>query len=158
MIVLHGGIRDGQLCLWGETPSPSQVGNAGPATRRGRKPAAPPPELLPYDAGSAALSAVLKDAGVSFKPEKRRIETAVAWLPTLQFSGTVDPVVQVVDESDGQTVYTLRIKGDSYRPKVFKKGSYTVNVEQGKLRKSLKGIRSLAADEQQTLKVELGSD
>ncbi|GAF85326.1 unnamed protein product, partial [marine sediment metagenome] len=83
---------------------------------------------------------------------------AVAWLPTLQFTGTVDPVVQVVDESEGQIVYTLRIKGDSYRPKVFKKGSYTVNVEQGKLRKSLKGIRTLGADEDQTLKVELGSD
>jgi hypothetical protein len=57
MIVLHGGMRDGQLRLWGETPGPPQVDKAGPATPRGRKPAAPRPELLPYDGGSAALSA-----------------------------------------------------------------------------------------------------
>jgi hypothetical protein len=39
-------------------------------------------ELLPYDAGTAALSAALNDAGVGFKFAKRQMEGVTAWLPT----------------------------------------------------------------------------
>ena len=40
-----------------------------------------------------------------------------------------DPVVQVVDEASGEVLYTLRIVGDRYRPRVFRTGgSYTVVV------------------------------
>jgi hypothetical protein len=37
-----------------------------------------------------------------------------------------DPVVQVVDEKNGEIVYTVRAKGDSFRPKVFAAGAYTI--------------------------------
>ena len=53
---------------------------------------------------------------------------ANAFLPELQISGMLDPVVQVVEESTGQIVYTLRINGDSFRPKVFADGRYTILV------------------------------
>ncbi len=51
---------------------------------------------------------------------------AEAYLPTLKFQGLADPVVQVVDEKSGEIVYTIRAKGDSFRPKVFSMGAYTV--------------------------------
>jgi hypothetical protein len=70
---------------------------------------------------------------------------AVAYLPTIQVRGMRNPVVQVIDESNQKIVCTLRINGTSYRPKVFKKGRYTVKI--GELgtdkMKTIKGIRSL---------------
>lgn len=53
---------------------------------------------------------------------------AVAYLPELQVSGMTNPVVQVVDERSNEIVYTLRINGSSFRPKVFAAGNYTVHV------------------------------
>ena len=49
------------------------------------------------------------------------------FLPTLLVQGTVNPVVQVV-AADGEIVYTLRIKGDRFTPRVFEPGVYTVRV------------------------------
>jgi len=53
---------------------------------------------------------------------------AAAHLPELEIRGMSDPVVQVVDESTGDPVYTLRIKGNRFHPKVFKSGRYTIKV------------------------------
>jgi alkaline phosphatase D len=53
---------------------------------------------------------------------------AAAWLPELKISGMRNPVVQVIDEADGELVYALRIRGDSFRPKVFKPGRYAIRV------------------------------
>jgi len=39
-----------------------------------------------------------------------------------------DPVVQVIDQANDEIVYTVRIKGRSFQPKVFKGGTYTVKV------------------------------
>jgi hypothetical protein len=80
---------------------------------------------------------------------------AVAYLPTIEVSGIADPVVQVVDESNGEIVYTLRIKGSTYRPKVFKAGTYTVKLgEPGTEKmKVLQDIQSIAAEKQQTIEV-----
>ncbi len=49
-------------------------------------------------------------------------------LPAIDAQGAVDPVVQVIDESDGEIVYTLRIQGSEFTPTVRKAGSYTVRV------------------------------
>ncbi|MCK4294241.1 MAG: hypothetical protein KAY65_13665 [Planctomycetes bacterium] len=80
---------------------------------------------------------------------------AVAYLPTIEVSGMTNPVVQVIDESTDEILYTLRINGSSYRPKVFKKGRYTVNVgEQGTSRmKTLSGVKSLTPDKKRRLTV-----
>jgi hypothetical protein len=64
-------------------------------------------------------------------------------------------VVQVIDESNGEVVYTLRIQGDSFRPKVFRSGAYTIKVGEGENRDTLTGVQSLAADQETTLKVSL---
>jgi hypothetical protein len=66
----------------------------------------------------------------------------VGYLPTLQVKGMMDPVVQVIDEKTGETVYAVRIKGNSFRPMVFASGKYTVKVgELGTPRvKTFKGI------------------
>ncbi len=72
---------------------------------------------------------------------------AVAQLPELQFSGMEDPVVQLVDEANGEVVYTLRIAGTRFTPKVFTPtGSYTLIVgEPGTARtRTLRGIQPAA--------------
>jgi hypothetical protein len=61
---------------------------------------------------------------------------AVAHLPVLKIKGVKNPVVKVIDETTGEWIYALRIKGDIFQPKVFKKGIYTVEVD-GKVFKGL---------------------
>ena len=53
---------------------------------------------------------------------------AVKYLPTIRIQGMTDPVIQVVDEENNEIVYTLRVRGQSFSPKVFKEGSYTIVV------------------------------
>ncbi len=53
---------------------------------------------------------------------------AVAWLPQVEVSGLENPVIEIVDERTGERVYTLRIKGRRFRPKVFAEGPYTIRV------------------------------
>ena len=65
---------------------------------------------------------------------------AVAHLPTLKVKGAKDPVVKVIDEATGEWIYALRIKGNNFQPKVFKKGTYTVEVN-GKPHKGLKATK-----------------
>ena len=52
----------------------------------------------------------------------------VGYLPKIEVSGMKNPVVQVVDEANGEIIYTLRILGTSFRPKVFRPGKYTIVV------------------------------
>ncbi len=53
---------------------------------------------------------------------------AAGYLPTLEVSGLSDPVVQIIDEGNSEVIYTLRIKGERFRPMVFAQGRYTVRV------------------------------
>jgi hypothetical protein len=53
---------------------------------------------------------------------------ALAWLPTLVIEGAEDPVVQVIDEIEDEVVYTLRINGNRWDPKVFSEGIYKIRV------------------------------
>jgi len=81
---------------------------------------------------------------------------AVAYLPTLDVKGLTNPVVQIVGEADGEAVYTLRIKGNTFRPKVFGNGLYTIeisNPDEGKI-KIIEHVRSLPATRTETLRVE----
>jgi len=80
---------------------------------------------------------------------------AVAYLPTIEVQGMTNPVVQVIDESNGEIVYTLRINGSSWKPKVFKIEEYTVKIgRQGTDQmKTLTGIRPLAAGQIEKISV-----
>lgn len=93
----------------------------------------------------------------TIKQEANYGREAVAYLPTIQVRGMRYPVVQVIDESNDEIIYTLRINGTSYRPEVFKKGKYTVKIgEPGTDKmKTLKGIRSLAPDKTKKIRVKL---
>jgi alkaline phosphatase D len=93
---------------------------------------------------------------VTFDMEDNFGKKAVAWLPTLIIkSHEKPPVVQVVREDNGEIVYTLRLKTNSFDPKVFRNGLYTLRVgEPGTLkRKELNGIRALAHAGADTLEI-----
>ena len=53
---------------------------------------------------------------------------AVAYLPRLEVEGLENAVVQVINEGSGEIVYTIRISGSSFLPKVFDTGPHTVIV------------------------------
>jgi alkaline phosphatase D len=53
---------------------------------------------------------------------------AFGYLPTLKVDGAIDPVAQVINESTGEILYTLRIKGTELRAPVFEDGVYTVKL------------------------------
>lgn len=80
---------------------------------------------------------------------------ALAYLPTINVSGIVNPVIQIIDEATGEIIYTIRIKGVSFRPKVFKEGVYTVKVgEPGtEIMKALHSLHSISLDKEQTIEV-----
>jgi hypothetical protein len=59
------------------------------------------------------------------------------YLPRVLVHGLPDPVIQIIDEASDRVIYTLRIKGDQFRPMVFRPGRYTVRVgdpETGRVR------------------------
>jgi alkaline phosphatase D len=81
---------------------------------------------------------------------------AVAHLPSLQINGVKNPVVQIIEEKDGRLVYALRVAGQSFQPKVFAEGKYTIRVsepESGRL-KEIKSIEAVA-DNKKTLEIDL---
>jgi hypothetical protein len=49
-------------------------------------------------------------------------------LPELIFSGGTDPVVQVIEESSGEILYTVRVQGDRFQPRVYAPGRHTIKV------------------------------
>ncbi|MBX2821999.1 MAG: alkaline phosphatase D family protein [Rhodothermaceae bacterium] len=53
---------------------------------------------------------------------------AMGYLPTLNFSGITNPVVQVINEANQEIIYTIRINGTSFTPKVFANGTYSVRA------------------------------
>lgn len=81
---------------------------------------------------------------------------AVAYLPTLLVEGVANPMVQVIDEGSGEVVYTLRIGGSEFRPKVFREGHYTVRVgDDEDWRETIEGVQSLSGDAQETRRISL---
>ncbi|MPR33944.1 hypothetical protein [Salmonirosea aquatica] len=65
--------------------------------------------------------------------------TVAGYLPTLKFVSE-NPVVQVIDETTGELLYTERIQGKEYRPRVFGDGSFTIKAGKDKP-ENLVGIR-----------------
>ncbi|MBN1420166.1 MAG: alkaline phosphatase D family protein [Planctomycetes bacterium] len=82
---------------------------------------------------------------------------AAAFLPVIECVGMTDPVVQVVEESTGEIVYTLRIQGTTFRPKVFAPGKYTLSVgEPGTPRcQVIRGVEAFPPEAKKTLRIEL---
>lgn len=72
---------------------------------------------------------------------------AAAWLPTLNITGADEPVIQVIEEATGETLYTIRANGPQFRPKVFAPGAYTINIGEGQAQKTLTGIEAAPEDD-----------
>ncbi len=91
---------------------------------------------------------------VTIKQQDNYGRKAAAYLPELEVSGITDPVVQVIDEAKGEAVYTLRIRGSSFRPKVFHEGLYTIRVgDTGKFQQK-EHIRSVPSCSREILRLE----
>ena len=91
-----------------------------------------------------------------FKMSENDGREPVAYLPELNFKGIENPVVQIIEESTGEALYTTRVRGRSYRPKVFTKGKYTIRVgEDLPILKSVKGVRSVAANSKKKLSISI---
>jgi hypothetical protein len=105
----------------------------------------------------AAKDSPAKGWPVTIRQEANYGRAPVAWLPTLKITGAKDPVVEVVDEANGELVYALRIAGTQFRPKVFRPGTYTVQVGEGEHKATLSGVESIALNaapkDQKTLEV-----
>ncbi|MBI4624265.1 MAG: alkaline phosphatase D family protein [Verrucomicrobia bacterium] len=70
---------------------------------------------------------------------------ASAYLPELSIRGAAKPVVEVVEESTGESLYILRLPAPKWRPHVFAPGVYTVRItepETGK-RREMKGLTAV---------------
>jgi hypothetical protein len=80
---------------------------------------------------------------------------AVAYLPTIEVTGMTNPVVQVIDEAGKEIVYTLRINGTTFRPKVFRAGTYTIRVGEPNTDKmrTLAGVQSIGADAKEVIEI-----
>ncbi len=56
---------------------------------------------------------------VTVKQETNYGRNAAGYLPELQVTGLTEPVVQIYNEQTGELEYALRMKGNSFRPKIF---------------------------------------
>ncbi|NOX54404.1 MAG: hypothetical protein GXP27_08160 [Planctomycetes bacterium] len=81
----------------------------------------------------------------------------MAYLPKIEVSGMTDPVIQVVDEYLQEVVYTIRIKGTSWRPKVFREATYTIRVGEGDRVRVFRGVESGPKEDSRVLKVRFDS-
>ncbi len=80
---------------------------------------------------------------------------AYGYLPTIEVKAMTDAVVQVIDQADNEIVYTLRIKGTVFSPRIFRGGKYTVKVgepDEGNIR-VIKDILPLQKGESRTIEV-----
>jgi len=84
---------------------------------------------------------------------------AVAYLPTFRISGLQKPpVVRVIEEASGETVYTFRAKANVIRPKVFKQGKYIVWIGEpgtGNMKKIV-GVKPVAEDQESDIAIDFG--
>jgi hypothetical protein len=78
---------------------------------------------------------------------------ALAHLPKLQIEGVQDPVIQVIDDALGEIVYSIRIKGSAWQPRVFKEGRYTIKVRHGAAVRTFSGVSAVRETADQTLRV-----
>jgi SNF2 family DNA or RNA helicase len=80
MIILHAGLEDGRLLLWGESPSATR----SPAAPRRRKPKVPRPRPFPFDPGADQLAAAIADTLPDTGEPALGVEQRFLWLPTVK--------------------------------------------------------------------------
>ena len=80
---------------------------------------------------------------------------AVAYLPEIVVEGMVNPVIRVIEEATNEMVYTLRITGNTFRPKVFSEGKYTLKIGDPDLEKEkvFEGVQSISKESEEKFEV-----
>ncbi|MBN2410494.1 metallophosphoesterase [candidate division KSB1 bacterium] len=91
---------------------------------------------------------------VTINQEDNYGRRAAAYLPTIEVVGRKNPVIQIIDETNKKIVYTIRINGMTFRPKVFKKGRYTIKIDGGDIIKVLRNVDSLDGAQSKTITVQ----
>lgn len=81
---------------------------------------------------------------ITVTQEDNYAREAVAWLPTILGPEDSRPVVQVAESKTGDVLYTLRVKGLPWQPKVFAEGTYTMIATEGRHKKLLTGLTAVA--------------
>ena len=77
-------------------------------------------------------------------------------LPTLVFKNVTNPVVQVIEEASGEILYTIRIQGNRFQPRVYGPGKFQVKAGRDKPDgKTLYGLEASATDISRELEIEL---
>ena len=69
---------------------------------------------------------------ITVEMEKNDGRRIAGWLPTLEITGAEKPVVQVINESTGDILYTIRVESSQFQPPVYAEGNYTVKVGRNK--------------------------
>jgi len=82
------------------------------------------------------------------------LKNANLFLPEIKVIGMKNPVIQVKNEKNNEIVYTLRINGTSYIPKVLKSGNYTIIVGEPRTKKE-KRLEHISAAEKKTKTIEV---
>lgn len=83
--------------------------------------------------------------------------TPYGMLPPVEVRGLDEPVVQVVQESTGELVYALRLRGASLRLPVFEAGSYTLHVGEPDTER-WRSLTGLAPGDTAPVRVDLGAE
>ena len=79
------------------------------------------------------------------------------YLPLIRIAGLKSPVIQIIDESNNEIVYSLRIVGDKFQPKVLKTGTYTIIVSEPDLirTETIRGITTSKNSNLPTIEVKI---
>lgn len=77
---------------------------------------------------------------------------ALGFLPEIIVEGLENPVIQVIREKSGEIVYTIRIRGNSFKPKVFSNEVYKIIIGEPD-RDLFKTFSGLKINSDETLKV-----
>jgi SNF2 family DNA or RNA helicase len=80
MLILHAGLEDGQLLVWGESPPADPL----PAAPRGRKPRVSQPKHFPFHPGTEYLAAALAGPLPGTSRHSFPAEERFLWLPTVK--------------------------------------------------------------------------
>jgi len=91
---------------------------------------------------------------VTIDQQDNYARVAYGYLPELVFKGIDAAVVQVIDQGDGEVVYTVGVNTKTFRPKVFKAGKYTVIAGNQRDKEKVFKDVDAAINNKKTIKVE----
>ncbi len=65
---------------------------------------------------------------ITINQQDNYLKNASLFLPEIVVTGVKNPVIQIIDKANNEIVFTLRIKGKAYQPKVLNEGYYSIKI------------------------------